>query len=140
MLSKIKISKFDIALTIGIALFVFYFLYTKGYIFANFEKLSPREAYEMIKKDKDVIILDVRTPEEYNNDGHIKNAILIPLDELKNKVDELKKFKNKKILVYCRSGHRSVSASRFLSNLGFKVYNLNGGIIGWKSEGFPVEK
>ena len=137
---KFKISKFDIALGIGIFLFVLYFLYTKGYILANFEKISPKEAYEMIQKEKDIVILDVRTPEEYKNDGHIKNSILIPLDQLPNKVEELKKYKDKKFIVYCRSGNRSVAASRFLSNLGFKVYNLDGGIIAWKNEGLPVEK
>ena len=137
---KFKISKFDIALIIGFILFALYFLYMKGYILANFEKVSPKEAYEMIKNEEDIVVLDVRTPEEYKNDGHIKNAILIPLSELPNKVEELKKFKNKKFLVYCRSGNRSVAASRFLSNLGFKVYNLNGGIIAWKEAGLPVEK
>ena len=140
MFSKVKVSKFDVALGIGLILFVLYFLYTKGYIFVNFEKVSPREAYEMIKKDKDIIVLDVRTPEEYKNDGHIKGAILIPLNQLSSKVNELRKYKDKKILVYCRTGHRSVSASRFLSNLGFKVYNIDGGILSWEAEGLPVEK
>ncbi len=137
---KFKISKFDIALGAGVFLFVIYFLYMKGYIFANFEKVSPRKAYEMIKNDKDIIVLDVRTEEEYKNDGHIKGSILIPLNELRNRINELKKYKDKKIIVYCRSGNRSVVASRLLSNLGFKVYNMNGGIIAWKEEGLPIEK
>ncbi len=139
-MKKIKLSKFDIALGIGLILFVLYFLYIKGYIFANFERISPKDAYEWIKKDKDVVVLDVRTYEEYKNDGHIKGAILIPLNQLKDKIDELKQYKDKKIIVYCRSGNRSVMASRILSNLGFKVFNMDGGINAWKEEGLPIER
>jgi len=139
-LKKIKFSKFDIALGIGLILFVLYFLYIKGYIFANFERISPEEAYKWLNKDKNVVVLDVRTYEEYKNDGHIKGAILIPLNQLKDKIDELKQYKDKKIIVYCRSGNRSVMASRILSNLGFKVFNMDGGIIAWKEKGLPIEK
>lgn len=139
-MKKIKFSKFDIALGIGLILFVLYFLYIKGYIFANFERISPEEAYKWLNKDKNVVVLDVRTYEEYKNDGHIKGAILIPLNQLKDKIDELKQYKDKKIIVYCRSGNRSVMASRILSNLGFKVFNMDGGIIAWKEKGLPIEK
>ncbi|RUM59573.1 MAG: rhodanese-like domain-containing protein [Persephonella sp.] len=121
-------------------MFVLYFLYIKGYIFANFERISPEEAYKWLNKDKNVVVLDVRTYEEYKNDGHIKGAILIPLNQLKDKIDELKQYKDKKIIVYCRSGNRSVMASRILSNLGFKVFNMDGGIIAWKEKGLPIEK
>jgi rhodanese-related sulfurtransferase len=141
-MKKKKISTFDIVLVVVIILGLLYYLYMKGYIFANFENVSPSEAYKIIQKEKDkIVILDVRTPEEYQQDGHIKGAILIPVDKLHNHVDELKKYKNDKIiLVYCRSGNRSVLASRFLSNLGFKVYNIKGGITEWKAEGLPIEK
>ena len=139
-MKKIKFSKFDIALGIGLILFILYFLYIKGYIFANFERISPEEAYKWLNKDKNVVVLDVRTYEEYKNDGHIKGAILIPLNQLKDKIDELKQYKDKKIIVYCRSGNRSVMASRILSNLGFKVFNMDGGIIAWKEKGLPIEK
>jgi rhodanese-related sulfurtransferase len=139
---KISISKFDIVLTVLLILGLVYYLYIKGYIFVNFENVSPKEAYKMLQEQKDkIVLIDVRTPQEYKEDGHIKGAILIPVDQLHEKVDELRKYKNDKILmVYCRSGNRSVLASRFLSGLGFKVYNIKGGINKWKEEGLPVEK
>lgn len=116
-----------------------YYLYLKGYIFANFVNLDPKHAYQLIQKEKEsIILLDVRTPEEIKTDGKIPGSLLIPLDDLPNQIHRLNK--DKKILVYCRSGMRSVSASRLLSSLGFKVYNIKGGINSWKSEGLPVEK
>ncbi|HIQ25430.1 MAG TPA: rhodanese-like domain-containing protein [Persephonella sp.] len=124
-------------ITIIIALILF-FLYKKGIIFANFEKISPEEAYNLIQKEKkDIFILDVRTPQEVKVDGKIKGAVLIPLYELSKKINQIPKDKN--IIVYCRSGNRSISASRFLSSLGYKVYNLNGGINAWKEKGFPIK-
>ena len=119
--------------------FILFFLYKKGIIFANFEKLSPKEAYSLIQKERNnVFILDVRTPQEVKVDGKIKGSVLIPLYELSKKVNQIPK--DKKIIVYCRSGNRSVSASRFLSSLGYEVCNLEGGINAWKEEGLPVKQ
>jgi rhodanese-related sulfurtransferase len=119
---------------------VLFYLYQKGYILANFESISPREAYALLKKEDDIILLDVRSPQEVIHDGKIKGSILIPLDQLAQNIDKLKKYRDKKIFVYCRSGNRSVSASRLLSSLGFKVFNIRGGINEWKEEGLPVQK
>lgn len=86
------------------------------------------------------MLLDVRTPAEYKEDGHIPNSILIPVQVLPQYIKDIEKFKDKKILVYCRSGNRSAVASKFLEQNGFKqVYNLKDGIIGWKKAGLPVE-
>jgi rhodanese-related sulfurtransferase len=85
-----------------------------------------------MQKEKDVIVLDVRTPQEYQ-EGHISNAINIPVQILGQQLDNLKNFKDKKILVYCRSGHRGTIASQILDGAGFKnVYNLKGGLFEWK--------
>jgi rhodanese-related sulfurtransferase len=76
------------------------------------------------------IILDVRTPEEYE-EGHIEGAILIPDNEITAKAEELLSDKNATILVYCRSGRRSALAAQALSELGYnKIYDF-GGIIDW---------
>ncbi|WP_293447507.1 rhodanese-like domain-containing protein [Persephonella sp.] len=133
-----KISPSNIILFLLLGAGFLYYLYIKGLIFANFDNLNPKDAYTLLQKEKDrIILLDVRTPEEVKTDGKIPGSVLIPLDQLPNKIDRLDK--NKKIFVYCRSGTRSVSASRLLSSLGFKVYNIKGGINSWKSEGLPVE-
>ncbi|PMP77381.1 MAG: rhodanese-like domain-containing protein [Sulfurihydrogenibium sp.] len=105
-----------------------------------YENLDSKSFYKMIQQEKNIIILDVRTPEEYDKDGHIPNSILIPVQVLPQYIKDLEKFKDKKILVYCRSGSRSSVASKFLEQNGFKnVYNLKYGIIDWKKEGLPVE-
>ncbi|WP_457640342.1 rhodanese-like domain-containing protein [Persephonella sp.] len=102
-----------------------------------FENISAEQFSKLIKK-KDVIILDVRTPEEYAKDGHIKGSNLIPVQVFR--YIYLAGLKDKEVLVYCRSGNRSVTASKMLEQMGVKkVYNLKGGIIEWKSKGFPVE-
>lgn len=67
------------------------------------------------------IILDVRTPGEFNS-GHIKGSMNIPLDEIKNKTAELKK-KNKVIIPCCRSGNRSGMAAAMLNTAGIECHN-----------------
>jgi rhodanese-related sulfurtransferase len=110
-----------------------------GFSFA-YQDLNAKQFYEMMQKEKDVIILDVRTPQEYQ-EGHISNAINIPVQILGQQLDKLKNFKDKKILVYCRSGHRSAIASQILDRAGFKnVYNLKGGLFEWKASGLPLVK
>ena len=92
---------------------------------------------------QEVFILDVRTNEEYAA-GHINGSTLlavqdIPEKELGEKLKEIPK--DKKILVYCRSGSRSAKASRILAENGFAmVYNMQGGITEWMNAGYEVEK
>ena len=115
-----------------------YVLYSKGLIMANFESISPKVAYEMIQNDEgNLTILDVRTPQEYKKDGRIANAKIIPLSYLEDNLKMLDKSKT--ILVYCRSGSRSVSASRTLNDNGFTAINMSGGLLEWQSEKLPVE-
>ena len=120
---------------------VLYFLYIKGYIFANFESVTPRQAYEMIQSDPNVVVLDVRTPEEYAQ-GHIEGAKLVPVQKLDRYLGEgkLEREKRKKLLVYCRSGVRSVMASRKLADHAFQPYNIKGGINAWRSERLPTTR
>jgi rhodanese-related sulfurtransferase/rubrerythrin len=78
------------------------------------------------------LLLDVRQLEEYKQ-GHIPGSLLIPLGELEARHGELDR--DEKIIVYCRSGHRSKAAATALCRLGFKsVYHLDGGIINWPYE------
>lgn len=115
-----------------------YVLYSKGFIGANFESVSPKIAYEMIEKDEsNLTILDVRTPEEFKADGHLVGAKLIPVNQLAKNLTMLDK--SKKILVYCRSGSRSVQASHILEKNGFTPLNMSGGINAWKSAKLPLK-
>ena len=97
----------------------------------EYKKITAEEAQAMM--DGDVIILDVRTQEEFNN-GHIRNAILIPDYEIKEKIEEIISNKNKTILVYCKTGVRSEKVARELIDLGYiNVYDF-GGIEAWRGE------
>lgn len=119
---------------------MFFYIILAVRVSFGFENLDAKSFYQMLQKEKDVLLLDVRTPAEYKEDGHIPNSILIPVQVLPQYIKDIEKFKDKKILVYCRSGNRSAVASRFLEQNGFKqVYNLKDGIIGWKKAGLPVE-
>jgi len=107
----------------------FYFAYTKGWILANFKSISPKQAQTLILNDDNVTLLDVRTAEEYKI-GHIRGAKLIPLNKLEANLDKLKADRDKKIVVYCRSGNRSVAASRILEKHGFVPLNVKQGMVG----------
>jgi rhodanese-related sulfurtransferase/rubrerythrin len=105
--------------------------------------LTPGEVKTILNKDKagEFILLDVRQPEEYEA-GHIPGAKLIPLGELEARQAELDR--GKKIITYCRSGHRSMAAAIALCGLGFEgIYHMDGGILNWPYEtipGVPEEK
>lgn len=99
---------------------------------AAYQKITAAEAKEMMTEEG-VIILDVRTREEYEQ-GHIEQAVLLPYDEIEELFDELLPDKEAKILVYCRSGNRSQTAAKSLLELGYtNVYDF-GGIIDWPDE------
>lgn len=99
--------------------------------------ISVQQGKEMIDRGE-VFILDVRTREEYN-ESHINGSTLIPVQELDIRFKELPR--DKKILVYCRTGGRSVTASEILVKNGFtQIYNMQGGITGWKNAGYEVVK
>ena len=110
----------------GIAL---YFSYTKGWILADFEFITAKQAQVLIDKDQNVTLLDVRTVDEFKT-GHIRGATLIPVSKLEANLVKLKDSKNKQIVVYCRSGSRSVAASRILKANGFTPLNVKHGMIG----------
>lgn len=105
----------------------------------NFDNTDVKEFAELIS-DSSVIILDVRTVDEYA-EGHIKGAILI--DQNKSDFVEQVKAKlptEKTIAVYCRSGRRSANAASLLAKEGYKLVNLKGGILAWIKENQPVTK
>jgi rhodanese-related sulfurtransferase len=103
--------------------------------------VSPSDSYKMIQSDSSIVVLDVRTPAEFNSEtGHLAQAILLPVQELERRIDELQKYKSNTILVYCRTGHRSTTASEILQKNGYNVRNMEGGITRWRAEQLPVVK
>lgn len=100
---------------------------------AEIRKISPEDAKKNMESNSEIVLLDVRTQEEYE-EIHIPGSLLIPLDKLENNIENEIKDKSKTIYVYCRSGNRSVSAVKILNKLGYEnVYDL-GGINRWPYE------
>jgi rhodanese-related sulfurtransferase len=130
---------FNIVYWIGFIAIALYFAYSKGWIFTNFESISPKEANALLQKNENVFLLDVRTPEEFAQD-HIDGATLIPVQVLSENLSQLQSVKDKKIIVYCHSGNRSVVASRILVKNGFIPLNVKGGITEWKAQGLQVTR
>lgn len=95
----------------------------------QYTKITAEEAKSMME-NQDVIILDVRTQSEYD-DGHIPGAVLIPNTELEAEAAAQLPDKDRIILVYCRSGNRSETASRLLVSMGYTAVFDFGGIIDW---------
>ena len=92
----------------------------------------------MDEKKGEVLLLDVRTPGEFEQ-ARVDGSKLIPLNELSVRINEIKAFKEKEVLVICRSGNRSASATAMLQNAGFtKAYNVRGGVGAWYQQGFPL--
>ncbi len=97
----------------------------------SYIKLTAQEAKAMMDGDDEIIVLDVRTQEEYDS-GHIEGAILIPENEISKTAETVLTDKDAKILVYCRSGRRSAQAAEKLVELGYtSIYDF-GGINSWE--------
>ncbi|MCL2354611.1 MAG: rhodanese-like domain-containing protein [Oscillospiraceae bacterium] len=101
--------------------------------FLRYQNLTASMARIELERDSSIVLLDVRTIEE-NEEIRIPNSLLIPINELSQRVETEIPDKRTRIFVYCRSGNRSFDASMTLINLGYKsVYNI-GGIIDWNYE------
>lgn len=96
----------------------------------TYQQVSPQEAISMMETEEDYIILDVRTPEEFDA-GHIPNAVNLPNESISTAPTELLPEKDQLILVYCRSGNRSKQASGKLAKLGYTNIVEFGGINHW---------
>lgn len=102
------------------------------------EVVTPQEFQERLGSDSEAYLLDVRKPDEYEA-GHIAGAHLLNwLDTDNFNVGSEKLDKSKTICVYCRSGRRSSEAAGYLAGQGFKVVDLDGGILAWEKEGLPI--
>ncbi len=103
------------------------------------KNMEPKQLHEMIKAEKDFLLIDVREPGEVAI-GKIDSLDFkaIPAGYLPFKAKGLDT--NKKIVIYCKAGARGAIATKLLNDLGFKdVTNLKGGIKGWLKAGYPIE-
>ncbi len=99
---------------------------------SNVKNISATALKQLLKQDKSLKLVDVRTPNEYKQ-GHIENAVNIDVfnSDFVSKCES--KFKSSdRLILYCRSGQRSMNAAKKLEKAGFEsLYNLNGGVIAW---------
>ena len=88
----------------------------------------------------DWLILDVRSSKEFLL-GHVPKAINIPHDQIEQNMNTLSAYKNRTVILYCKSGYRANKAANVLSQLGFtELRHLDGDMSGWQESGLPIEK
>ncbi|MCX7860484.1 MAG: rhodanese-like domain-containing protein [Chloroflexus sp.] len=90
----------------------------------------------MLDQNENFFLLDVRTPQEFAQDGRVAQATLIPLQELEQRLSELPT--DKPIVCICRSGNRSAAACDLLRSRGYEAVNVAGGMRAWKAAGYPM--
>lgn len=101
--------------------------------------VNPTQALQLINH-QDAVVLDIRDGGEYKA-GHIPEARHIPAASLESRLNELGKFKDKPLIVYCRTGVNASKACAVLKKNGFAaVHNLSGGIAAWQGANLPVSK
>ncbi|MBU15313.1 MAG: sulfurtransferase [Gammaproteobacteria bacterium] len=99
--------------------------------------VGPQQAVMLINR-KDAVVVDIRDKKEFDA-GHIVDSINIPLAKLKQRVSELKKHKDKPVLVVCKLGQHSGDAAKTLEEAGHsEVIRLSGGVTEWKSQSYPL--
>ena len=105
-----------------------------------FKKLSPPIAYEMMRDSPEMLILDLRPPQEYNGPtGHIRQAQNIPLERLPYRLLELRPFREETVLVYCRADDCGEKGVAILTASGFEdAILMEGGIDSWIRQGFKT--
>ena len=93
-------------------------------------EISYRKLQEMMKKDNTIILIDVRSYQEFM-ENHLESAINIPIFDLEEKVEKIIKNKEQTIVAYCATGSRSKRAKEILEKLDYEnVYNLKNGLDG----------
>lgn len=104
----------------------------------NVKSTTAPELHKRMQAGEELLLLDVRTSQEYAYDGHVAGSRLLPLNMLMQRSGELPKEAT--IICICRSGNRSQAACEQLAAMGFDdVTNLTGGMFGWRRAGLPME-
>jgi len=121
------------------ALVVIIALLTHNFIVGEKGAIDPLAATELINR-QDAAVIDVRAQADFAQ-GHIINAINIPINGFINQTATLSKYKERPVIVTCRSGGQSQVACAILRKAGFtKVHNLRGGMIAWQNANLPLTR
>ncbi|MGL5754651.1 MAG: rhodanese-like domain-containing protein [Paraclostridium sp.] len=94
----------------------------------NYKNINAKETEDLIASGDDIAVVDVRTKDEYDT-GHIDRAMNIDFDDFQNNLTILDDYKEKPVLLYCKTGNRSEKAAKILKDNGFtEVYNATDGV------------
>lgn len=109
---------------------------------ANVEEIEPALLRDRLAEPSQPVVLDVREPEEFVGElGHIRGALLVPMDALERRLPKLVGYVDRDVVVVCRAGARSRTATAILRKAGFRrVQNLAGGMLAWTGAGFSVDR
>lgn len=128
---------FLFSLLVGILMLLMWNLF--GNSLSGIQQVTPMEATRMMNHEK-AVVLDIRKEEEYSN-GHIINAVNIPFEQLADKVDNLKKYRERPIIISCQQGTESGRAARVLkSHDRENIYCLKGGLQAWRNANLPLTR
>lgn len=115
-------------------------------VLPQIQELMPWDVEDMLKENPDLMIVDIREPEEFAA-GHIRNSLLIPRGILESACDwgyaetvpELVKARDKPVVLVCRSGNRTALAALTMQWMGYQqVYSMKTGIRGWNDYELPL--
>ena len=110
----------------------------EGYAFRDDWEVTPRQVKSMLDRGEDFLLVDCRTPREYQI-ARIQRAKLVPLQELPDRVDELAPYRDRKVVVHCHHGGRSLQMTAALRRLGWPtVCSMAGGIDVWAMDVDPA--
>lgn len=124
-----------------VAILFFHFVTVSAQVSSSVQHVSPQEVNQLLKT-KGGLLLDVRTSQEWNEDGYIKGAVLIDAysKDFSKQVGNRVTDKKKPIYVYCAAGGRSARVAQRLIQEGYtQVYNMKGGIYQWNEDGLPIQ-
>lgn len=113
---------------------VFFYIVLAAFLIINVRRWMMRRSIPQVDPAEipaGTLLLDVRTPAERSREA-IPGSVHIPLHQLSRRVGELEKYRDRRIICYCASGNRSLSAAATLRKRGYDAANLSGGISSWK--------
>lgn len=112
-------------------------LFSSGTSVASISQLTVAELQRKLAAHETIQLIDVRSPQEFQFDGHVAGARLVPLPVLGQRLGEI--ARDLPIALICRSGNRSQVAAELLARQGYTdVSNVQGGMIAWRRAGFPA--
>ena len=123
----------------NISIILSFFLLSISCNSQSVQTVAPQAFNEKLESSKDAVVLDVRTPEEFES-GHLQNAKNVDFRNANFKTEVATLDKSKTYFVYCLAGSRSANAAGYMQSIGFKnVINLEGGMMAWQKNNLPVE-